>query len=531
MLLCLILLVSSFFHLYRLGRGEFLGEDEAQVMIKVTREFLWRDDVRNLGAILTSSHPPMRMLLPLPLVGLFGASEFWLRLPNALAGIGVCYWTYRLGRRIFSRPVGVFAALLMAVSGMSGVYRSANGIGIFTLFLLVGLECLLVFVEARGKRGELSALTGAALFLGLAILTFLEGGIFVLPAAYKYLRKVRRVERTAILPIVVYALLAGSYVVLWTLVPILAARWGLLPQIPAGNVQHLVQRLRALGAFNVDDWLGSTAGTNSIWLTLFLAATIPWGWRHWGRKGQTAILFFAPHLLVWLFLFQNPCGHTTYELPLWAILSAQGAQILWSKVGARLRWARSPLGLVTCAVVLLTGWHTYVLFLQDGITPSVSNLVFYQEQWMGTPCGVPRFVQLGQPAAGVYIRQHAGLEDMILSNFGGSLEIYYAGRVSNPLRLDDVASELDEPTRMQELNTHYLVLGGAEPVGPTGGMRPACIISERGEASLLIYDLWDEPGTTEIVNAKELRPVFYAEYATWQNLRPFLTADSGEHAP
>jgi len=512
LLLCLVLLASGFFHLYRLGQGEFVGEDEAQVMIKVAREFLWRDDIRNLGAILTSSHPPLRMLLPLPFVGLFGASEFWLRFPNALAGIGVCYWTYRLGRRIFSRAVGIFAALLMAVSGMSGVYRSANGIGVFTLLLLIGLECLLTFTEAKEKRDELSALTGTALFLGLATLTFLEGGIFVLPAVYEYLHKIRRVERTVILPVVVYALLAGSYIILWTLVPILAVRCGMLPQMPGGNAQHLAQRLRTLGAFNMGDWLGSTVGTNSIWLTLFLAATIPWGWRRWGQKGQTAILFFAPHLLVWLFLFQNPCGHTTYELPLWAVLSAQGTRVIWSKAIARLQWARFPLGLAICTI-------------------TASNLVLYQKPWMRTPCGAPHFAQLGQPAAGVYIRRHAGPEDMILSNFGGSLEVYYAGRVSNPLRLDDVVSELDNPLRMRELNTRYLVLRGAEPVGLTASMEPACIVLSRGEPSLLIYDLWEEPTTTKIVTGEELRPVFYSEYATWQNLRPFLTVGSGEHTP
>lgn len=111
-----------------------------------------------------------------------------------------------------------------------------------------------------------------------------------------------------------------------------------------------------------------------------------------------------------------------------------------------------------------------------------------------------------------------------------NVEIYYAGRVSNPLRLDDVVSELDEPRRMREFNTHYLVLRGTEPVGPTGSMQPTCIVLERGEPSLLIYDLWEEPDTTEVVIAEELRPVFYSEYATWQNLRPFLAVGSEERA-
>ena len=423
----------------------------------------------------------------------------------------------------------------MAVSGMSGVYRSANGIGVFTLLLLVGLECLLAFFEARDRRAERLALTGTALCFGLATLAFLEGVLFILPAAYLYLRKIRRIDRTVvILPAAVLTLLLSSYAAISMLVPTLGARWGIVPHRSGGSVQHLAERLGALGAFNADDLIGSTMGTNSIWLTSFLAATIPWGWRQWGRQGQMAILFFVPHLLVWLFVFRNPCGHGTYALPLWAILSAQGAQVIWSKLrpNARLQWLRWPLGLAGGAVVCLTGWHTYVLFLQDDVAPLMSNLVFYREHWMRVPCGVPRFTQLGQPAAGVYVRRQAGPEDLVLTDFGGSLELYYAGRMSNPLRLDDVVPELDQPARMQALSTRYLILrNGTELTGPTANMRPACIILAKEKPSLLIYDLWESAGVTEMVSAEELRPVFYSEYANWRELRPFLTGGGQGRVP
>ena len=48
-LLGLALVISIFFHFFRLGHGEFIGEDEASVMIKVARQFLWRQDIRNLA--------------------------------------------------------------------------------------------------------------------------------------------------------------------------------------------------------------------------------------------------------------------------------------------------------------------------------------------------------------------------------------------------------------------------------------------------------------------------------------------------
>ncbi len=525
--LLLILAVSGFFHLYRLGRGEFLGEDEAQVMIKVTRELMWQEDLANLGAILTSSHPPIRMLLPLPLVGLFGASELWLRLPGALAGVAVCYWTYRLGQRLFSRRTGLLAALVMAASGMSGVYRSVNGIGEFTLLILVALECLLRFDDAVSERREKVALAGTALALAVATWTFLDGVVFLMPVVYVYARKARRVRRDALLAMAVYWFLVGAYVVAYWIGPIVVRQLGLVPECAGGNLGHLAERLSALGAFNVAEMIGSLVGVNSVWLVSLVALTIPWGWRTWDRRARMAILFFLPHILVWLLVVRNPCGHTIYSMPLWGLLSAHGAGVFWSRLDCRWhRWVRVAAVAVALVAILLAGWHTYMLFLQDELTRTQSNLVWYDDEWMSIPCGVPFYVQLGQPGAGVYIRHNASPEDTLLSGIGGSLELYYAGRPPVPAQLEEVVAGLDQPDRMRDLGIHYLVLRANQPADFAQGMIPAALITVGGEPSLLIYDLWDEGLETEVLAAEALRPEFYSEYAHWRTLRPYLTADT-----
>ena len=525
LLLGLALGMSLFASFYRLGEGEFLGEDEALVMIKVARQFLWSDDFRNLGAVLTSAHPPMRLVLPTPFVGVFGPSEFWLRFPNAVAGFLTCYWIYRVGSRAFSAPVGTLAATIAAPSGMLGVYRSANGIGIFTLLLLIALECLLVFLNAENDQDERRGLMGVAVFLGLATLTFLEGVVFALPVVGFYWYKKKSLERYVWPAVFTYGALLGFYLVGWILAPWLISIGGGY-SLASSNAVHIGKRLQALGALNLDDFVNRTVGTNSIWLCILYACCIPWGIRHWARNGWAIACYFSPHLLVWLFVFDNPSGHATYEMPLWALLSAVGAWSLHSRV-LHLQTLKTAALVAFAGSLVLGGWHTYVLFLQDRIAAVLSNGVSFKEP--GIAAGAPRFTRLGQAAAGVYIREHADEDVMIISNFGGSLELYYAGRRSSHLSLNTLLMDLGNPAHMREQGIRYLVLRERtiDEIVSSLELVPACVITVDQNPTLFIYDLWQETPEGEVWASEDYRRAFYARYANWLNLRPFLVTDSG----
>jgi len=526
LLLGLALGTSIFINYYRLGQGEFVGEDEALVMVKVARQFLWRVDIRNLGAILTSSHPPMRLLLPTPFAGLFGLSELWLRFPNALAGVLVCYWVYRLGRRAFSAPVGAIAATIVAPSGMSGVYRSANGIGIFTVFLLVALEYLLIFLDADSERSEGRSLIGVAVFLGLATLTFVEGIVFALPCAGTYWYKKRCAKRYVWPATLIYSALVGLYSVGWMVAPRLISSIGGYA-VANSNAAHLWIRLQALGVFNLDDFVNRTVGTNSIWLCILYVCCIPWGVRRWGKKGWTMVCYFLPHLFAWMFVLDNPCGHATYEMPLWALLSAIGAWSLYSHV-MRPQTLRALAVAMFVGMLLLAGWHTYVVFLQDRIAAVPANGIIFKEP--GVAAGAPRFTRLGQAAAGVYIREHADEDTMILSNFGDSLELYYAGRKSSHPSLSDLLTAIGDPVRMRELDIRYLVLRARtiQEIVPSWRLVPACVVTVDQNPTLRIYDLWQETDVGETWPSEEYRHVFYDRYANPVDLRPFLVDDTGK---
>ncbi len=89
---------------------------------------LWRDEV---DAVIFASRDPMALLANFtkvgengPLfflslhfwIGLVGHSEFAIRLPSVFFGVLAVWATYRLGREVIGREIGLIGALLMAVS-------------------------------------------------------------------------------------------------------------------------------------------------------------------------------------------------------------------------------------------------------------------------------------------------------------------------------------------------------------------------------------------------------------------------------
>ena len=59
---------------------------------------------------------PVYIYLLTPFIKLFGLNAWGVRLPAALFGVLTVYLTYALASRIYSRRVGLLAALLLAVS-------------------------------------------------------------------------------------------------------------------------------------------------------------------------------------------------------------------------------------------------------------------------------------------------------------------------------------------------------------------------------------------------------------------------------
>ncbi|MDJ0795278.1 MAG: glycosyltransferase family 39 protein [Calothrix sp. MO_167.B12] len=132
----LILIFATGLRLYQLGS-----------------ESLWVDEMFSiLGAEkLNQSTRPLYFAL-LRVWMIFGTSDAWLRGLALLFGIGSIFFTYQLGRRLASQPVGLIAALLMTFSPL--FINHSQEIRFYTLstFLCIAGTLILSYLFERPSK-------------------------------------------------------------------------------------------------------------------------------------------------------------------------------------------------------------------------------------------------------------------------------------------------------------------------------------------------------------------------------------------
>jgi len=101
------------------------------------------------------THPPMAKLVMAGSMSIFGRNPLGWRIPAALAGTGVVFLTYTLGKRIFgSREIGLFAGAIMALDGLLLVMSRIGMNDIY--FLFFSLLSLHFFLTKRDFLGALA---------------------------------------------------------------------------------------------------------------------------------------------------------------------------------------------------------------------------------------------------------------------------------------------------------------------------------------------------------------------------------------
>jgi 4-amino-4-deoxy-L-arabinose transferase-like glycosyltransferase len=119
---------------------------------------------------------PVYIYLLVPFIKIFGLNAWGVRLPAALFGILAVYLTYLIGRKLYSEPVGLWAAFLLAVSPWHLILsRPAFEAGVALSLVLAGIYLMLK------DRPILSAIP-----FGLAVHTY-HSAKFVVPIVVVYL--------------------------------------------------------------------------------------------------------------------------------------------------------------------------------------------------------------------------------------------------------------------------------------------------------------------------------------------------------
>jgi uncharacterized membrane protein len=149
-LILLIVLVGLALRLYDIG-GESIWFDEA-VSIDVSRlgfieQIKWVDDQSKEG------NPPFYYMLLHLWIPVFGDSEFVSRFPSLVFGVLSIVLTYSIGRLLFGKRAGLFAALIIAVSFFHVRYsQEARGYTLMVFLALVSCYALLRLISGWKLR-------------------------------------------------------------------------------------------------------------------------------------------------------------------------------------------------------------------------------------------------------------------------------------------------------------------------------------------------------------------------------------------
>lgn len=319
-LIIFLFFVNAFLYFYRANVPELRG-DETAAYISLMPSFhklIWGEIY---PSFLVFYHEPIQLLIQIPVV-IFGASEFWARLPNILSGIISFVVLYKLSTLLFKNQLYVFVTLAIYTLNASFlVYRLTLAFGVFTLLLLTFAYFYFHFQSTQNIRSARRSLI--ALFT--AIFTFVDG-LFVLPGllASTYLWPNPTVRKLAIKLVVITVSVLSAWFITTFLASIISGLFDWKLVAPARlffRGSHY-----ALDAF-VKNWEALSDYIHPS-LLMFVLLLLPFSFKdQWAKK--LWVLFLIP--LLFFNIVQNPTQHMFNFWPVIILLSVFGLKHLLEK--------------------------------------------------------------------------------------------------------------------------------------------------------------------------------------------------------
>ncbi len=177
-----LLILSSFFLLFRLGSGSLASWDEG-IYASVAKEIIRSGDWfrLTLGGSAWTDKPPLCVWATAFFYKIFGINEFSARLFSALCGIGTVILTYFFGRRLLGRWVGFLGALVLLSSSH---YIHYARFGMTDAPLTFFFTLALYFFWRGYEKNRFLIFSGVA--IGLAIMTKSFAGLLIFPIVWIY---------------------------------------------------------------------------------------------------------------------------------------------------------------------------------------------------------------------------------------------------------------------------------------------------------------------------------------------------------
>ena len=137
----IILILISLPYSINLGKSSIWDANEA-FYAETPREMLVSGDylAPHFNFQPRAQKPPLTYWAVLLSYKLFGVSEFAVRLPSALAAIGVILFSYALARLLFGPRAALIAGIVIATTARVFILARRLPIDILLLFFLTGLS-------------------------------------------------------------------------------------------------------------------------------------------------------------------------------------------------------------------------------------------------------------------------------------------------------------------------------------------------------------------------------------------------------
>jgi 4-amino-4-deoxy-L-arabinose transferase-like glycosyltransferase len=149
------ILIVAIVLFFNLGKAKLWDRDEPR-NARCAVEMMERHDwiVPTFNGELRAHKPVLLYWLMIGAYGLFGVNEFAARFSSALLAVGTAYLTYLIGRRLFDRTIGSWAAVILATSLMFQVVgRAATPDSTLIFFCTAALA---VFVHSQVREGGIA---------------------------------------------------------------------------------------------------------------------------------------------------------------------------------------------------------------------------------------------------------------------------------------------------------------------------------------------------------------------------------------
>lgn len=341
---------------WRLGYPSLLDPDEAHYA-QLTREMLRAGNwmVPLLDGTPYIDKPVLFHWLQGASITLLGESEFALRLPSALATIGLVATTWWLGAHLFTAEIGEWAAMMLVTLPATFALASIGMIDmVYTAFLFGGVACLIV--AAFKDRPRLQ--DPGYVLLALAVMT--KGPVaLVLPGLLVFAALVSGAELRAVVGRLAW--IRGLAIAGLTASPWFVWMWGrfgdqfINSYVFAGNVWYFIQPAEFSGR--------TTSAT--FYLRIFATAFFPWsiivigrlidviaGWRSQRVPAEARVLWLWLLVVIGFFtLARFRLDHYIFPMaPACCLLAARA----WINAARddRWRWTRVSVRVIATAMVL-----------------------------------------------------------------------------------------------------------------------------------------------------------------------------------